>query len=59
MQQFFETYREHEKLSAPLTELPNTTGQFKESYIFEFPSLPDDHKERELRQALVLNLKNS
>jgi predicted nuclease of restriction endonuclease-like (RecB) superfamily len=57
MKQFFETYREHEKLSALLTELPNTLGQFKDSYIFEFLSLPDDHKETDLRRALVLNLK--
>jgi predicted nuclease of restriction endonuclease-like (RecB) superfamily len=46
------------KLSAMLTELPTPTkGVFKDSYIFEFLGLPDDHKENDLRRALVLNLK--
>jgi predicted nuclease of restriction endonuclease-like (RecB) superfamily len=45
------------KLSALLTELPSGQGQFKDSYIFEFLSLPDDHKENDLRRALVLHLR--
>lgn len=45
------------KLSAVLTELPNTLGQFKDSYIFEFLGLPNEHNEHDLRRALVLNLK--
>src|SRR5579872_6272380 len=45
------------KLSAVLTEFPTGKGQFKDSYIFEFLGLPDDHKENDLRSALVKNLK--
>lgn len=45
------------KWSALLTELPAARGHFKDSYIFEFLSLPDDHKENDLQQALVMNLK--
>jgi len=46
------------KLSSVLTEFPiPTTGVFKDSYIFEFLGLPDDHKENDLRQALVSHLK--
>ena len=45
------------KLSAVLTEFPAGKGQFKDSYIFEFLGLPGDHKENDLRSALVKNLK--
>lgn len=45
------------KWSALLTELPAAYGQFKDSYMFEFLGLPDDHKENDLRRALVQNLK--
>lgn len=45
------------KLSAVLTELPAGKGQFKDSYVFEFLSLPDAHKEHNLRRALVLHLR--
>lgn len=46
------------KLSTALTEFPVLIeGVFKDSYIFEFLGLPDNHKENDLRRALVLNLK--
>lgn len=46
------------KLSAVLTVFPTPTqGIFKDSYVFEFLGLPDDHKEPDLRRALVLHLK--
>jgi len=46
------------KLSALLTEFPTPSkGIFKDSYIFEFLGLPDDHKENDLRRALVTHLK--
>ncbi|OGT39792.1 MAG: hypothetical protein A3F12_04515 [Gammaproteobacteria bacterium RIFCSPHIGHO2_12_FULL_38_14] len=46
------------KLSALLTEFPTPTkGVFKDSYIFEFLGLPDNHKENDLRRALVSHLK--
>lgn len=46
------------KLSAALTEFPiSTKGVFKDSYIFEFLGLPADHKENDLRRALVSHLK--
>ncbi len=58
MNKFFDTYQGDEKLSALLTELPSGQGQFKDSYIFEFLNLPDNHKENDLRRALVLHLRN-
>ena len=46
------------KLSTVLTEFPVCVeGVFKDSYVFEFLGLPDDHEENDLRRALVLNLK--
>jgi predicted nuclease of restriction endonuclease-like (RecB) superfamily len=45
------------KWSALLTELPAGNGQFKDSYIFEFLNLPDDHKEHDLRRALILHMR--
>ena len=48
----------NKKLSTLLTEFPtNTTGIFKDSYIFEFLQLPDDHEEKDLRKALIAHLK--
>ncbi len=47
-----------QKLSAPLTEFPkNAKGIFKDSYVFEFLSIPDNHQENDLKQALLKNLK--
>lgn len=47
------------KLSTALAEFPiPATGVFKDSYIFEFLGLPDDHKENDLRRALVSHLKH-
>lgn len=45
------------KLSALLTELPDGIGQFKDSYIFDFLELPNNHKEQDLRKALLQNLR--
>lgn len=46
------------KLSTALTEFPTSTqGIFKDSYVFEFLGLPNNHKENDLRQALVSHLK--
>lgn len=46
------------KLSTVLTEFPTKTeGVFKDSYVFEFLGLPDDHKEKDLRRALISHLK--
>lgn len=46
------------KLSAPLTEFPTSTkGIFKDSYVFEFLGLSDDHTEPDLRRALIAHLK--
>ena len=48
----------NEKLSTPLAEFPaETKGVFKDSYVFEFLGLPDDHKEKDLRRALITHLK--
>ena len=47
-----------QKLSATLTEFPkDASGIFKDCYIFEFLSLPDDHQENDLKMALLRNLK--
>lgn len=54
---FERTVLADQKLSAVLTELPDSKGRFKDSYVFEFLNLPDDHKEKDLRRALVANLK--
>lgn len=46
------------KLSAALTEFPAITkGIFKDSYVFEFLGLSEDHKENDLRRALIVHLK--
>jgi len=58
MKQFFETYKNNEKLSTVLTEFPvSAEGVFKDSYVFEFIGIYGDHKEPDLRRALVQNLK--
>ncbi|HLB41998.1 MAG TPA: PDDEXK nuclease domain-containing protein [Gammaproteobacteria bacterium] len=45
-------------LSAVLTEFPKAlTGTFKDSYVFEFLGISDNHKESDLRRALVKHLK--
>lgn len=47
------------KLSALLTQFPvSARGIFKNSYIFEFLGLPDDHKENDLRKGLIKHLKS-
>lgn len=45
------------KLSAALTDLPGSKGHFKDTYVFEFLDLPNDHKEHDLRKALLRNLR--
>ena len=46
-------------LSDAVTQLPqNTTGIFKDSYIFDFLDIPVPHKEKDLQQALVSQLKD-
>lgn len=44
------------KLSAALTELPGSRGQFKDSYVFEFLNLSEDHQENDLRRALIKHM---
>lgn len=52
------TFLANQKLSTALTEFPDCIkGIFKDSYIFEFLELSNEHKENDLRQALVVNLK--
>lgn len=46
------------KLSTVLTEFPiNPKSVFKDSYVFEFLALPENHQEHDLRKALLANLK--
>ena len=42
-------------VSTVVTQLPE--GFFKDPYIFEFLNLPDGHSEKDLENALILNLK--
>ena len=47
------------KLSSGMKELPqNVTNAFKDTYIFEFLGLPDQHSESDLQKGLVHNLKH-
>lgn len=47
------------KVSAALTQLHPTANQvFKDTYLFEFLSLPEPHAESDLQKGLVANLKN-
>jgi predicted nuclease of restriction endonuclease-like (RecB) superfamily len=55
---FERTVLANQKLSTVLTEFQeNAVGVFKDTYVFEFLNLPDDHLESDLRRALVKNLK--
>ncbi len=46
------------KLSTVLAEFPvETKDVFKDSYVFEFLGLPDNHKENDLRHALIIHLR--
>lgn len=52
------THLADQKLSAALTVLPAAPqGVFKDSYVFEFLALAPDHKEADLKHALLANLK--
>jgi len=58
MKQFYETYREDEKLSAVVRELhPKTTQVLKDNYVLEFLGLPDEHNENDLQKALLRHMK--
>ncbi|MDF2191398.1 PDDEXK nuclease domain-containing protein [Paraflavitalea sp. CAU 1676] len=47
------------KLSTVLREISQpANGSFKDSYVFEFLSLPPDHSEIELQRALVIQMKD-
>lgn len=46
------------KLSPLLTEFPiEVKGIFKDSYVFDFLNLPEIHQEKDLRRALISNLR--
>jgi hypothetical protein len=46
-------------VSAALTQLHPTANQvFKDTYLFDFLSLPESHAESDLQKGLVANLKN-
>ncbi|HHH20018.1 MAG TPA: DUF1016 family protein [Campylobacterales bacterium] len=58
MKQFYETYKEKQKLSPLVRELPqNTQGVFKDTYVLELLGLPKKHKEKDLQSAIVGSLK--
>jgi predicted nuclease of restriction endonuclease-like (RecB) superfamily len=46
-------------VSPAVTQLyPNATSVFKDTYLLEFLDLPTVHSERDLQEALVVNLRN-
>lgn len=48
-----------QKLSSLMTEIPHELrGVFKDTYVFEFTGLSEDHKEYDLRKALLHRLKS-
>lgn len=49
----------NQKLSSVMRELkPNISDAFKDTYVFEFLSLPEIHSEGELQGALISKMKN-
>ena len=49
----------NEKLPTALSEFPAPTkNMFKDLYSFEFLGLPEEHKENELKKALLQNVRN-
>ena len=58
MKQFYETYHDNKKVSAPMTQIQKTVDKiFKDTYVFEFLDLPTQYNEKDLQQALIQNLK--
>ncbi len=58
MRKFYDTYKDNEKLSALLTEFSvSAENVFKDSYLFEFTGLPDEHLESDLQSKLIKHLK--
>ncbi len=56
---FERTIIANENLSEQVKNLPqNAKNIFKDSYVFDFLSLPKTHKEKDLQKALVLSLKD-
>lgn len=55
----FERIKIADKTRSPaLTSFPmNTQGIFKDTYVFEFITIPDNGKEEDLRKGLIQNLK--
>lgn len=48
-----------QKVSPLATQLQDSVSQaFKDTYVFEFLDLPEDHSEKDLQQNLILNLKD-
>lgn len=45
------------KLSAVAREISDVSSSFKDSYIFEFLNLPDEHSESDLQKALIRQMK--
>jgi predicted nuclease of restriction endonuclease-like (RecB) superfamily len=59
MKQFYETYRGDTKLSPAVREiLDNEKNVFKDSYVFEFLSLPEYYNEADLQRGLLRQMKN-
>lgn len=55
---FERTMLANQKLSAVVRELPqDVTNVFKDTYVFEFLNLPEPHSEKDLKKALLAQLK--
>jgi predicted nuclease of restriction endonuclease-like (RecB) superfamily len=56
---FERTMLSTQKVSPLVTQLQESVSQaFKDTYVFEFLDLPENHSEKDLQQNLILNLKD-
>ena len=59
MKQFYETYRNYEKLSTLLRDkYPTVSSVFRETYVLDFLNLPKPFSEKDLRKGITQNLKD-
>jgi len=55
---FERTMLSNKKVSPLLTQFnPDISKAFKDTYVFEFLNLPENHSESDLKKALIINLK--
>jgi predicted nuclease of restriction endonuclease-like (RecB) superfamily len=58
MKQFYETYKDAEKVSPLVTQIhPDVSSTFIDTYVLEFLNLPEPFLEKDLQKTIVRNLK--